>query len=536
MNTERGPRVSVVIVNYKVPDFLCQTLKSLAGSDEACEIIVVDNASEDASKSLVSSSFPDAKWIGLKRNIGFGKACNVGARAASGTYILFLNPDTIVSAGTIRTLANHLESNAHIGACGPRILNADGSFQTPCRRSFPTPVNALAYFTGLSRLFPSSKTFGAYNLSHLDPLESCKVDAVSGSCIMIRSELFNAIGGFDPAFFMYGEDLDLCAQVAKAGFAVWYCAETSIIHFKGKSSARKAVRTRIAFYEAMILFSRKYTHSYGAYLPRWFIGIGIMLLGAVSVVSTITKTSLAAITGLVLQNTIFAVVLIARFHNRHMVNLYLENSSQMVLAHTILSVTFMSINFLRGIYNAGKYSSRNLVYSTVLASGIFMTVAYLSKELSFSRLSFLISFPLILLFTLMWRRLVPSLSKLHRKIYSTGSVIVVGSGEVARRVIRQIEGDSTAEIKGIILSKQEDAAAVSGYPVLGGLDELIHIVKEHDPAMIVFATHDNWYSYIVEALPIFSGRNLAIRWVSQDIFSTDTSELPAEITLKNFSL
>ncbi len=245
-----GPLVSIVIVNYKVPHEICQLLRSLRQAElyDSTEIIIVDNASQDDSRTTITTAFPEVSWIALKNNIGFGKACNVASQNSKGKYLLFINPDTLVSQNTLQVSVDFLEKHPEVGIMGPKVIKPDGTFQPHCRRSFPTPFNIFSHMTGLSKMFPKSELFGKYNLTYVNPDASMEVDAVSGSYMFMRLSLFKTIGGFDETFFMYGEDLDLCVRCQEKGYKVWYHPDTQIIHFKGKSCTKNMIRARMAFY------------------------------------------------------------------------------------------------------------------------------------------------------------------------------------------------------------------------------------------------------------------------------------------------
>ena len=148
MAEHRGPAVSVVIVNYKVAGNLAQTLHSLQDSDggEAVEIIVVDNASADGSQEFISARFPDVTWIQLKQNIGFGKACNVGAKTASGDYLLFLNPDTIVTKTTLSATLAFMRQHPEAGMVGPKVLNPAGFLQALVQAGVPHACGGILPF------------------------------------------------------------------------------------------------------------------------------------------------------------------------------------------------------------------------------------------------------------------------------------------------------------------------------------------------------------------------------------------------------
>jgi GT2 family glycosyltransferase len=351
--------ITIVIVSYRVPDYLKRTLLSLREADlyNRSEVIVVDNASHDDTKQQITSGFPEVAWVGLKKNIGFGKACNVGAKNARGAFVLFLNPDTLVSKNTLSVCVDFFSSHPDAGIMGPKILNADGSLQAGCRRSYPSPIVAFYRFAGLSRLFPKSSRFGTYNLTYLDPDKAAEVDAVSGSFMFIPTPLFRETGGFDETFFMYGEDLDLCCRIRAKGRSVWYNPETKIIHFKGRSAAKQTWQSRKAFYEAMIIFSRKYKHTHTAFFPDWLILVGIMLQAGTNFIAGLFRTFTACFIDLLLINAILWGSIIIRFSLSTIKSPYSGGSvTTMLFMHALLSLGFLGLFFYRGVYSKERYS------------------------------------------------------------------------------------------------------------------------------------------------------------------------------------
>ena len=256
--------LSIVIVNYNVKEFLQNLLHSIekASSNISKEIIIIDNASDDGSVEVIKDKFPSTKLIENKINVGFGKANNQGLEIARGEHILFINPDCIVSEDTFDKLITFFESNPNCGLAGCKILNSDGSLQLACRRSFPGPWTSFTKVTGLSGLFPNSKIFARYNLTYRDENKTYEVDAVSGSFMMMRRDVYKKTGGFDEQFFMYGEDLDLCYRVQKAGYKVFYVHNTQVIHYKGESTKRSNLDDTKLFYDAMHLFVKKHLSSF----------------------------------------------------------------------------------------------------------------------------------------------------------------------------------------------------------------------------------------------------------------------------------
>ncbi|MEL6615305.1 MAG: glycosyltransferase family 2 protein, partial [Bacteroidota bacterium] len=270
--------VSVVIVTYNVREFLEQALESVerASGGLTVETWVVDNDSADGTAEMVRTRFPDVRLIANEDNVGFATANNQALRQAVGRYALVLNPDTILQEDTLRELVAFMDAHPDTGAAGCRILNPDGTFAPESRRAFPTPAVAFFRLTGLSRLFPNSPTFGRYNLTYLPQDEVCEVDALSGSCMMVRRAAIlaeepaasgdgappeaprSAAGLFDEAFFMYGEDLDWCYRIQQAGWAIRYTPATQIVHYKGESTKKGDLRYVRLFYGAMLRFVEKH--------------------------------------------------------------------------------------------------------------------------------------------------------------------------------------------------------------------------------------------------------------------------------------
>ena len=287
--------VSVVVVTYNVREFLEQALRSVerASAGLTVETWVVDNDSADGSAAMVRERFPDVHFIANDENVGFATANNQALRQAAGRHVLVLNPDTILQEDTLRTLITFMDARPDAGAAGCRILNPDGTFAPESRRAFPTPAVAFYRITGLSKLLPRSPTFGRYNLTYLPQDRVCEVDALSGSCMMVRREAMwgadgtgdpgpgtggdgadgladgsasprspapgaQAAGLLDEAFFMYGEDLDWCYRIQRAGWRIYYTPETQIVHYKGESTKTGDLRYVLLFYGAMLRFVEKH--------------------------------------------------------------------------------------------------------------------------------------------------------------------------------------------------------------------------------------------------------------------------------------
>jgi hypothetical protein len=175
----------------------------------------------------------------------------------------------------VRYLREHLE----IGILGGKVLNEDGSLQLACRRSIPTMRSAFFRFAGLSKLFPQSPTFAAYNLTYADEDKIVKVEAVSGAFMMFPRQLADAVGGFDGRFFIYGEDLDFCLRVAKTGKDVVYWPHIVVKHVKGQSIKSWRFVSVYHFYHAMWIFYRKHYYPKNSWLENCATYMGIWILG-----------------------------------------------------------------------------------------------------------------------------------------------------------------------------------------------------------------------------------------------------------------
>ncbi len=535
------PVISIVIVHFKVPEFLIRALRSLRQAllyDQA-EVIVVDNASMDNSKQIITGEFPEIAWIDLKSNIGFGKACNVGAKSAGGEFLLFINPDTLVSQNTLSESIRLMRERPDIGLMGPEILNPDGTLQVSCRRGFPTPAVAFYKLAGLSALFPKSRRFGRYNLSYLDPKAECEVDAVSGSFMVMPRCLFQDIGGFDEAFFMYGEDLDICYRVKERGYKVWYNPRTQIIHFKGRSSSKQSFHSKKAWYEAMLIFSRKYRHIQKSFFPGWLIAAAIISRATLTLISGLFRTSTAMLIDFALINTILFVGVSLRFVLSGMSSPYTGNHMVILIGmHALLSASFILTFAVRGVYAKARYSVVNTLVSGAAASTIFMSCVYFVNSMAFSRIAFLISALCIMLLLIVWREGLPILvGRLKRMVYSTGNAIVLGNDAVAKLLIKNFEDDPTAHIKGIVWASQTKVPGeFMGYPVLGTIEHIRSVLESGGIDLLLIATAQPWYSYVIEALASSKVKNLTIRWVPHELFEKPPEHLPAVIPLHDFAV
>jgi GT2 family glycosyltransferase len=278
--------LSIVIVNHNVRYFVEQCLHSVERASEGidCEVVIVDNDSRDGSREYLKERFPNMGFIWNEANLGFAKANNQGIGATTGKYILFLNPDTLLSEGCLKACIRHLDANPGTGAVGVRMIDGSGRFLKESKRGFPTPSAALFKLFGLSSLFPKSRLFAKYHLGHLDPLKDHPTEVLSGAFLMVRRDILKRIGGFDEAFFMYGEDIDLSYRVRKEGFSNMYLADHPILHFKGESTEKDNMQYVRMFYSAMSIFARKHYGKGRAGILSAMLQAGIWLRASLSAI------------------------------------------------------------------------------------------------------------------------------------------------------------------------------------------------------------------------------------------------------------
>ncbi len=222
------------------------------------EIFVVDNNSTDGSKEYLVSKFNDVKFIWLPENVGFSKANNIALKEATGVYVLFLNPDTIVPENCFSSCIQFLKENNNNGALGIKMIDGSGHFLKESKRGFPSLTASFFKLSGLTALFPDSKFFAAYYMAHLPQNKNAEVEVLAGAFMMIPKTILDKVGSFDEQFFMYGEDVDLSYRIKKAGFSNYYFADSTIIHFKGESTKKQDAKYINTFYDAMKLFVAKH--------------------------------------------------------------------------------------------------------------------------------------------------------------------------------------------------------------------------------------------------------------------------------------
>ena len=266
--------VTVVIVSFNTRDVLRECLQSVfreTGSLRV-QVIVVDNASTDGSPAMVTQEFQDVLLIRSEINLGFGPANNLGIRSAGGRYLVLLNSDAFLTKGSLERSVAHMDTNPGVGLGGGRLIGRDGSWQ-PSARMFPTVFSDLLVLSGLAARFPRSRFFGRADRTWASPARAAEVDWVPGAYAIVRTEVIKSIGHFDPRFFLYYEEVDLCKRIKDAAYSIWYWPDLVIIHIGGESSrqvrslqlSHTGAQLTLWRMRSMLLYYRKH-HGFSA----WF--------------------------------------------------------------------------------------------------------------------------------------------------------------------------------------------------------------------------------------------------------------------------
>jgi len=274
--------LSIIIVNYNTKELLKNCLESVFQKIKNIdfEVWVVDNASLDGSLEMVVKEFPKVKIIANEENVGFAKANNQALEKVNGKYVFLLNPDTILLDDNLKKLIDFMEKHPKTGACGPLVLNKDGSMQRQCRRGFPTFWNSFSYYSGLWKLFSQNqwwrKTFGGYFLLDKPDDQICEVDQLSGAAMVVRKDLLKKVGLMCEDYVMYWDDTDWCFRMKKAGWKIYYVPLTKITHYGGAGGAQlHAFKNLWYFHHGACLFYKRYLASNYFFLVNFLYYSGV---------------------------------------------------------------------------------------------------------------------------------------------------------------------------------------------------------------------------------------------------------------------
>ena len=271
-----APDLSVIIVSYRTCALTLRAIEAaLAQNGPSLEVIVVDNASTDGSAMAIRRRFPQVRLMAQETNLGFARANNLAAQMARGRFLLLLNPDTVALPGCFAAIRNFAETWPQAMIWGGRVVDATGKTNPRSCGRRPTLWSVISGAIGLAAIWPQSRLFNAEAMPGWERDDMRHVDIVIGCFLLICRKDWGRLGGFDPAYFMYGEDVDLCLRAARLGGKPAITPHAMILHEEGASQQRS---TR----EAQLLAGRiRYLR---AHLPRfhkapaiWATRLGVIL-------------------------------------------------------------------------------------------------------------------------------------------------------------------------------------------------------------------------------------------------------------------
>jgi len=275
--------VSVIIINYNAGSVLQQTVRPLLSSVAIGEVFVLDNGSMDHSMDAIeqlADSQSRLHCIKNGENIGFAKACNIAiSLTGESDYLLFLNPDCIINNNALEMMMACMKSFPRAGITGPLLLNMDGSEQAGGRRAVPTPWRSFVRAFGLSRLSKRYPRLFSDFLLHKQPIPAgpVEMEAISGSCMLVRRRALSEVGLLDEGYFLHCEDLDWCMRFRKRGWKIMFVPGARVIHHKGTCSRRRPIFVEWHKHKGMLHFYRKFfRHQYPGIL-FWIVGFGVWL-------------------------------------------------------------------------------------------------------------------------------------------------------------------------------------------------------------------------------------------------------------------
>lgn len=271
------PACAVVIVNYNAGPLLVDAARSALEAG-ASEIVIVDNDSKDGSIEalLLAGLGPSVRVIRNGANLGFAAACNIGATASTAPLLLFLNPDCSLDRLALYRLAAAIMADDLIGMAGPLLLNPDNSEQRGGRRRIPTPLSGFTHGFGLSRVAPA--LFEDFNQDGVElPKAPAPVEAISGSCMMVRRSAADAVGPWDEGYFLHAEDLDYCLRFSRAGWQIVFVPDATATHVGGASSSARPLFVEWHKHQSMIRFYDKFFAASQPLPMRWLVKSGVTL-------------------------------------------------------------------------------------------------------------------------------------------------------------------------------------------------------------------------------------------------------------------
>lgn len=483
------------------------------------EIIVVDNQSTDGSFAYFQNKFPQVRFLWNEHNAGFAKANNQALALATGKYILFLNPDTLVPEDCFEKCIAFIREKNDQCALGIHMVDGSGRFLKESKRAFPGPKTSLYKLTGLAHFFPKSKIFGQYHLGHLDEHRNHEVDVLAGAFMMVPRKILEDIQGFDEDFFMYGEDIDLSYRIQKAGYKNYYFAESTIIHFKGESTRKGSLNYVRMFYKAMSIFVKKHYGGPQAGIYHFLIHLAILARAGLAAAARFLKwIGLSAIDALLIFASFRIVQIVWGEYIRHQTD---YSPYILWIAFPLFTLLFLVSSYYSGLYDNGYKQSR-LNKSTALSALVIAAVfGFVPLSLRFSR--GILVFGILLAYLLMtvirrllvkWKIIEPSAIE-----HTSQQTIIAGTATEYNSAISLLKDSGRTEnVLGRVATEADDQGKVIAHW------DNINRLWDWAPAMeLICCTGSLAYKEIIQKLPEIPARVSVSFYspLSQSIISSD---------------
>lgn len=278
------PKLTIITINYNSLSLLRNSISAVYRSQikDSFDFWVVDNGSEE-NPEILKKEFPLIQVICNQENLGFAKANNIVLRRLLSEYALLLNPDTIVGSDAIQKLIDFMDSHPEAGVVGPKLIRPDGTYDATSKFGSITPFSILAKKLQLVKIFPSSVRLGAFNLSHLDPNQTSKVEAITGASMMVRRAATEKVGLLDESYFLGIEDVDWCYRISKsqneAGtpYSIYYYPEAVVVHLGRQSRMKNPNLSTRKFHRGTWLFYQKFQTNHHHPLFNHLVRGGLLL-------------------------------------------------------------------------------------------------------------------------------------------------------------------------------------------------------------------------------------------------------------------
>jgi len=290
-------KFSIIIVSWNIRHELLDCLRSIEENrpSQDFEVIVVDNASTDGTVDAIKRDCPEIRLVINTENRGFAAANNQGIEKTRGEYILFLNPDTIVHPCSLDGLIKFMDDNNDVGACGPKLLNSDGTIQPSVRR-FPTFRGTLYRHSAFRYLHLFKGQYNKWLMKDFKYDRQLDVDQLMGAALMVRRSIIDQLGGMDETFFMYYEEVDLCYRIKQAGWRIVYVPNVEITHLGGRSAGQIPAGKHIMAMTSLLKFFKKYRGTFATAVFASIFKTALIVKSLIDIVKGISKYILAAMT------------------------------------------------------------------------------------------------------------------------------------------------------------------------------------------------------------------------------------------------